>query len=379
MSLPLKARKGLAVVAVVPVVPAVSSTCGMFPRSVFLHFPAEFHRSIGPSQLIPQLLRVLHSDSVSAIQFLRSCYFLVQRQDPSEGPAPVCEISVPVTASDVRIRSVYVRDLPFEVSDADVQSALKSFGVVHSVRPQFFRDFPSVANGTRVLLMSFDESVQSIPSSLSVSNFPVRIWHPGQPVICPICHEPGHLPQACPFSGRCLRCKQPGHRARDCKQAWGPSAAPVTSPVSVSSSPSVTPVSSAPSFSFSAPVSLPVPVSSTPQASVSTPALPSARVPVLSPVSAPVSSPAPVPVSSPPPPPIQDQMEEGEISSESPPSPVSCPVSDRQLLTQRILSSVKPGSTLAEVKVLTAKILREKVFDLSCSEVSEIITSICNV
>ena len=75
------------------------------------------------------------------------------------------DVPVPVTVSDVALCSVYVRDLPFEAPDVDVRTVFESFGVVHSVRPCYFRDFPSVANGTRVLLMSFDESV---PSTLCV-------------------------------------------------------------------------------------------------------------------------------------------------------------------------------------------------------------------
>ena len=65
-----------------------------------------------------------------------------------------------------------MRDLPFKVPDCDVKSALESFGVVLSVHQCFFRDFPSVANGIRHLVMSFRGS---IPSSVSVADFPVRV------------------------------------------------------------------------------------------------------------------------------------------------------------------------------------------------------------
>ena len=110
---------------------------------------------------------------------------------------------------------MFARDLPFEVPDCDVKSAFESFGVVLSVHQCLFRDFPSVANGTRGLVMSFRGS---IPSSVSVADFPVRVLYAGQPVVCSIFHESGHLPRDCPFSGLCLRCKQPGHMARHCTQ-----------------------------------------------------------------------------------------------------------------------------------------------------------------
>ena len=71
---------------------------------------------------------------------------------------------------------MFVHDLPVEVPDVDVKSVFQSFGVVH---PCFFREFPSVANGTRRLVMSF---CGSIPSSVSVFDFPVRVFHAGQPV-----------------------------------------------------------------------------------------------------------------------------------------------------------------------------------------------------
>ena len=82
----------------------------------------------------------------------------------------------------------------------------------------FFHEFPSVANGTRRLVMSFRDS---IPSSVSVFDFPVRVFHAGEPVTCSICHESGHLPRDCPFSGLCLRCKQPGSHGPRLSPAMG--------------------------------------------------------------------------------------------------------------------------------------------------------------
>ena len=70
-------------------------------------------------------------------------------------------------------------------------SVFESFGV----HPCFFREFPSIANGTHRLVMSFRGS---IPSSVSVFDFPVRVFHAIQLVTCSICHESGHLPRDCP-------------------------------------------------------------------------------------------------------------------------------------------------------------------------------------
>ena len=184
-----------------------------FARSVVLHFPAEIHRAQGVSEVAPQLLQALDVEKIAAVQFLKNG-------------------QVRVTCKTAEYRDVH---------------------------QCFFRDFPSVANGTRRLVMSFRGS---IPSSVSVADFPVRVFHAGQPVVCSICHESGHLPRDCPFSGLCLRCKQPGHMARHCIQPWGPSSSSSSSSPSVSTSSA--PVSS-PQF---VPSSVPSSLSSVPASTI---------------------------------------------------------------------------------------------------------------
>ena len=111
-----------------------------------------------------------------------TCKTAEYRDDLLEGSSFLFgDVPIPVTAADQSIRFVFVRDLPFEVPDDDVKSVFERFGVVHSISPCFFRDFPSISNGTRRLAMSFRDP---IPLSLSVADFPVRVFHAGQPVIC---------------------------------------------------------------------------------------------------------------------------------------------------------------------------------------------------
>ena len=173
-----------------------------FPKSVVLHFPAEIHRTQGVSEVAPQLLRALHDQKIAAVQFLRNCRIRVTTKtsdyrDELLGGSTFLfgNVPIPFTAADQPFRSVFVRDLPVEVPDDDVKSVFESFGVVHSVHPCFFREFTFVANGTRPLVMSF---CGSIPSSVSVFDFPVRVFHASQPVACSICHESGHLLRDCP-------------------------------------------------------------------------------------------------------------------------------------------------------------------------------------
>ena len=220
------------------------------------------------TEVARQLLRALDAHRIAAVQFLRNGRVRVTaktseyRNELLEGSTFLYgDVSIPVTAADLHIRPVFVRDLPAELSDDVVKCAFESFGVVYSVHQCLFRDFPSIANCTHRLAMSFRGC---LPSSVSVLDFPARVFYPGQPVQCTICHVSGHLPRACPFSGLCLRCKQPGHVARNCTQAWGPSISSCSPPVSTSSSVLVstsqsTSSTTVPSTSVSSALSAPVP------------------------------------------------------------------------------------------------------------------------
>ena len=85
-----------------------------------------------------------------------TCKTAEYRDDLLEGSTFLFgDVPIPVTAADQNIRFVFVRDLPFEVPDDDVNSVFERFGVAHSMSLCFFRDFPSVSNGTRRLVMSF--------------------------------------------------------------------------------------------------------------------------------------------------------------------------------------------------------------------------------
>ena len=138
---------------------------------------------------------------------------------------------IPVTPAGVHVITVYVRDLPVDLSEETVKSAFSSYGEVYSVCHGHFKDFPDLRNGNRLILMSV---CNPIPSSLNVLGFVCRTWHP---LHCTICKESGHLPRACPLSGLCRRCKQPGHVARECGHAGGQprpsSSAPAPVPVPV--------------------------------------------------------------------------------------------------------------------------------------------------
>ena len=268
-----------------------------YHKSVLLYFPEEIYKSVGVAEIAPHLLKALGPEKVSAVQFLRegrvrvTTKTVAYRDELLRGSVfRYGDVEVPVSAADALFVPVYVRDLPFEVPDADVVSAFQSLGVVLSIRPCFFKNFPSVANGTRVLRMSFTDP---LPSSLHVASCPVRVWHPGQPAFCSVCRESGHLPRDCRYSGLCLKCRRPGHVARNCPSST--SLLP-SDPTSVPASPESTPEPSPPPAP--APVSTMSPVlastlviptsASTPVSSVPV-TIPSTSV--LSVLTSPVSSP----------------------------------------------------------------------------------------
>ena len=196
----------------------------LFPLSVLLHFPPEVYLSRGVGDLCPLLVRAWHGREISCIQFLRGGRVRVTVRDPAFREELLSSDfvfegrKIPVTPAGVHTTTVYVRDLPVELSDESVKSALSAFGDVYSIRHACFKEFPDLRNGNRLLLMSVSSP---IPSSFSVLGFVCRSWYPGQPVKCSICKEPDHLPRACPLSGLCRRCKQPGHVARECGRTGG--------------------------------------------------------------------------------------------------------------------------------------------------------------
>ena len=194
----------------------------LFPRSILLHFPSEINlrRSVG--ELFPLLVRALYEKEIVAMQFLRGGRVRVTvrseayREDLLSSEFRYEDTVVPVTPADCVAKSVYVRDLPFEVSDKSIVSVFSTYGKVYSVKSVYHKEFPSICTGTRTVLMSVNDSV---PSIVNVNGFECRVWYPGQPAFCSVCRSSGHLPRACPLSGLCRCCKQPGHVARECVQA----------------------------------------------------------------------------------------------------------------------------------------------------------------
>lgn len=113
---------------------------------------------------------------------------------------------------------VHLFRCPFEIPDETIGVYLSPFGKILQVKHETDYDFPSVLTGTLILHMQI---ASPIPSRVMVKRFPCNVWYRGQPKTCRICHGKDHEAPACPLKGKCLRCLEEGHTARNCHNACG--------------------------------------------------------------------------------------------------------------------------------------------------------------
>ena len=187
-------------------------------RTLAAHFPPAVYRSVGSSQVLPELAKSLDIANVQCIQFIPNGVVRVTFKESAQCDAALAGgISFRGSSLCHPCRCPYPpgvsRDLPVEVPDEPVREFFLKFGVLHSLSPQFHPGWPDVKNGTRVAKVTL---VKDLPSSVRIAGFDARLWYQGQPQSCPVCRQFGHRVRDCPLNGLCRRCRQPGHMAREC-------------------------------------------------------------------------------------------------------------------------------------------------------------------
>ena len=113
---------------------------------------------------------------------------------------------------------VVVFQFPFEGDNNLLVRELSAFGDVKDFRFQKWVNIPDVSKGTRIVRMTLTKPILHF---LSVAGIRVKVWFKGQPVVCEICRKEGYRAGSCPDKGKCLRCHESGHFARNCAHPWG--------------------------------------------------------------------------------------------------------------------------------------------------------------
>ena len=220
------------------------------PNSLVAFFPTNIYRSVGSSAVLPELLRTVDKEKVSTVQFLRNGAVRLTYKTTADCDAAVSggirygDVALRVVSVETKSRLVYLRDCPSEVPDGVVRAFFASFGEVHSVSRSCHDAFPGLFDGNRLVKMTL---TKDIPASVRVAGFDCRVWYRRQPPSCSICKKLGHRGKSCPLDGLCRRCRQPGHVARECRNAWGAARVASAGPSSVPSTPAPPPAVSAPS------------------------------------------------------------------------------------------------------------------------------------
>ena len=118
--------------------------------------------------------------------------------------------------ADRRLVWVQVHHYPSEAFDSVIEEFFMSYGTVKFVKRQHWVALPDVQTGTRLVGILVDKQV---PRNVIIGGFNCKTWYRGQPVTCDLCGKEGHVLSNCPIRGKCRRCMEPGHFARDCPRS----------------------------------------------------------------------------------------------------------------------------------------------------------------
>ena len=187
-------------------------------------FTEDVYKNAGASDVLPLVMKSPDAEKVLGVQFTRAGRVRLTFDDPEtcstvlKDGLDLGDVTVQLFPADNRVR--LVRDSSVEVDYDNVSTFFSAYGEVISVDHCYFEEYPSVRNGNRIVKILL---TQDIPRFVEVERCNCRVWYLRQPAHCSICREFGHRAPVCSLSGGFRRCHQPGHVARECTQAWGPS------------------------------------------------------------------------------------------------------------------------------------------------------------
>jgi len=92
---------------------------------------------------------------------------------------------------------VHIFDFPYEEDDTPIKLALSSHGTVKNIIKQKYHG-SSVFTATHVAFMDITGCV---PKFLVIGSYCYRSWYRGQPLVCNICKNEGHVSADCPDKG----------------------------------------------------------------------------------------------------------------------------------------------------------------------------------
>ena len=160
------------------------------------------------------------SSSVQSIQFVPGKNVQITFKDSKTKESiekheyiTINDVRCAVVGGGPKVQNVLIQHYPFEEDNHRLWIALSSFGEVRDIHYQHYPDLCSISTGTRVVKMVLNSPN---PRSLDVGGYMCKTWCVGQPVECDIC-QGGHVSKNCPLKGKCRRCLESGHMARDCK------------------------------------------------------------------------------------------------------------------------------------------------------------------
>jgi len=211
------------------------------PKTLVFKVPEEL-RVGSKEDFAVKIVNALKNLKLVAIQFVPGWFvrvtfeFLEDREDIFRDGLVIDGVDIRLIEAEPSTQLVYVHHCPVEVPNSVLENVLSAYGDVISIAPCYYNT-ASILTGFRVVKMSLRRDVHP---RIYVLRYPCRVWYRDQPLTCLICSL-RHRVSDCPLRGRCRRCRQPGHIARDCT-ASAPSSAPVSSDVPVSSSAVSTPV-----------------------------------------------------------------------------------------------------------------------------------------